>query len=80
MLQIATLALVHLTTECCTPVWCCSVHTCLIDPAINNAMQIVTRCLHPTTADNHPILAGIQPAELHRKGVTQSLARHATGA
>ena len=44
-------------------------------PAINNALRIVTGCLHPTPADNLPILAGIQPAELCRNGATQSLAR-----
>ena len=29
--------------------------------------------LHPTPADNLPILAGIQPAELHRSGATLCL-------
>jgi len=36
---------------------------------------IVTGCLRPTPADNLPILAGIQPAELRRSGATLSLAR-----
>jgi len=58
-LRIATLALVHSTTEYCAPVWCRSAHTRLIDPAINDALRIVTRCLRPTPADNLPILAGI---------------------
>jgi len=47
----------------------------LIDPAINDTLRIVTGCLHPTPADNLPILAGTQPAELHRKGAPHSLAR-----
>ena len=32
--------------------------------AINDALHIVTGCLHPTPLDNLAILAGIQPAEL----------------
>jgi len=42
MLQTATSALVDLTAEYCTLVWCCSSHTRLIDPAINDALWIVT--------------------------------------
>ena len=38
----------------------------------------MTGCLHPTTTENLPILAGIQPAELRRSGATLSLARGAT--
>jgi len=37
----------------------------------------VTGCLRSTPADNLPILAAIQPAELHRIGTTLSLARRA---
>ena len=33
----------------------------------------MTGCLRPTAADNIPILAGIKPAELRRKGETLSL-------
>jgi len=68
---------VHSTAEYCAPVLCRSTHTRLIDPAINAILRIVTGCLRPTPADNLPILAGIQPAELHRKGATLSLARRA---
>ena len=49
-LRIATLALMHSTAEYCAPVWCCSAHTRLIDPAINDALRIVTGCLRPTPA------------------------------
>ena len=56
------------------PVWCCSAHTCLIDSVLNDALHIVTGCLRPTPTDNLPIFSGIQPAELHRLGVTLSLA------
>jgi len=40
-------------------------------------LRIVTGCLRPTPADNLPILAGIQLAELRRNGATLSLARRA---
>jgi len=72
-LRTATLALVHSTSEYCAPVWCCSAHTRLID----YALRIVTGCLRPTPADNPPILAGIQPAKLRRRGATLSLGRRA---
>jgi len=74
MLRTATLALVHSTAEYCAPVWYCVVHTRFIDPAINDALQIVTGCQRPTPPDNLPILAGIQPAELRHKRATLSLA------
>jgi len=76
-LRTATLALVQSTAECCAPVWCRSAHTCLVDPVIEGALRTVTGCLRPTPAD-FPILAGIQPADLRRKGATLSLARRAT--
>ena len=76
-LRIATLALVHSTAEHCALVWRCSAHIRLIDPAINDALPIVTGCLRPTPGDNLPTLPGIQPAELRRHGATLSLARRA---
>jgi len=66
---------VHSTAEYSAPTWCRNAHTRLIDPAINDALRIVTGCLRTTPADNLPILAGIQPAELRRNGATLSLAR-----
>jgi len=42
-----------------------------------NLPILVTGCLRPTPTVILPILAGIQPAELHRKGATLSLARRA---
>jgi len=60
-----------------TPVWCRSAHTRLINPTINDTLRIVTGCLRPTPADNLPIFAGIQLADLLRNGVTLSLARRA---
>jgi len=76
-LRIATLALVHSTAKHCAPVWCRSAHTRLIDPAINDALRIVTECLRPTPAGNIPILASIQPAELRCNRATLSLERRA---
>ena len=76
-LRTATWALVHSTAEYCAPVWCRSAHTRLIDPTINDALRIVTGWLRPTPADNLPILAGIQSAELRRRGATLSLGRRA---
>ena len=76
-LRTDTLTLVHSTAKYCAPVWCRSANTRLTDPAINDALWIVTGCLHPTPADNLPILAGVQPAEFRRKGTTLFLARRA---
>jgi len=74
-LRTATLALS--TAEYCAHVWCRTAQTSLIDPTINDALRIVTGCLRPTPADNLPILAGIQPAELRHSGTTLSLTRRA---
>jgi len=63
-LRTATLDLVHSTAEYCTPVWCHSAYIHLTDSTINDALRIVTGCLRPTSADNLPILAGIQFIEL----------------
>ena len=73
-LCIAALSLVYSTAEYCTPVWCRSAHTRLIDNVLNYALRIVTGCLRPTPTDRLPILSGIQPAELRRLGATLSLA------
>jgi len=68
---------VHSTGKYCAPVWCCSALTRLIDRVINDAVRIVTGYMRPNPADNLPILAGIQPAELRLNGATLSLARRA---
>ena len=73
-LRIATLSLVHSTSEYCAPVWCRSAHTRLIDNVLNDALRIVTGCLRPTPTDHIPVLSGIQPAELRRMGEALSLA------
>ena len=77
-LRTAALSLVYSTAEYCAPVWCRSAHTRLIDSVLNDALRIVTGCLRPTPTDYLPILAGIQPAELRRRGATLSLANRAT--
>ena len=63
-LRIATLSLVYSAAEYCAPVWCRSAHTRLIDSVLNDALRIITGCLHPTPTDHLPVLSGIQPAEL----------------
>ena len=77
-LRTAALSLVYSLTEYCAPVWCRSAHIRLIDSVLNDALRIVTGCLRPTPTDYLPILAGIQPAELRRRGATLSLANRAT--
>ena len=69
-----TLSLVYSAAEYCTPVWCRSDHTRLIDSVFNDALRMVTGCLRPTPTDHLPVLSGIQPAELRRMGATLSLA------
>jgi len=59
------------------PAWWRGAHARLNDPTINDALRIVTGCLRPTPADNLPVLAGIQPAELRRSAPTLSLGRRA---
>ena len=60
-LQITTVALVHSTAEYCAPVWCRSPHSRLIDPAINDALQIVIGRLRSAPTDNPSFVA----KELH---------------
>ena len=74
-LRISALSLVYSTAEYCAPVWCCSMHTRLIDSILDDALR--TGCLHPTPTEDLPVLAGIQPAELHRLGATLFLANRA---
>ena len=68
-LRTATLDLVH-STDYCAPAWCRINRTRHIDPVIKDALRTVTGCLRPTPANNLPILAGNQLAELRRKGAT----------
>ena len=73
-LRIATFSLVYSAAEYCTPVWCRSAHTRLIDSVLNDALRMITGCLRPTPTDHLPVFSGIQPAELRRLGATLSLA------
>ena len=77
-MRTAALSLVYSTAEYCALVWCRSAHTRLIDSVLNDALRVVTGCLRPTPTDCLPILAGIQPAELRRRGATLSPANRAT--
>ena len=47
---------------------------CLIDSVLNDALRMVTGCLHPTPTDHLPVFSGIQPAELCQMGATLSSA------
>ena len=58
-LRITTLALVHTTAEYCAPVWCRNVHTRLLGPAINDALRIVTGCLHHQWNAVSPMECGV---------------------
>ena len=58
-LRISALSLVYSTAEYCTPVWCRSMHICLIESILNDALRIVTECLRPTPTEDLPVLAGI---------------------
>ena len=55
-LHTAALSLIYLTTEYCAPAWRCSMHTCLIDIVLNDALHIDTECLRPTPMHNLPVL------------------------
>jgi len=46
---------------------------------MNNAIRTVTGYVCPTPADNLPILACVQPAEVRHKVVAQSLASRTHG-
>ena len=52
-LRSSFLSLVYSTAEYCAPVWCRTSHTRLINSLLNDALRIVTGCLHPTT-DHQP--------------------------
>ena len=73
-LRIAALSLVYFIPEYSALVWCSSAHTRLIDSVLDDALSIVTGCLHPTPTYYLPILARNQPAELRRQRATLSLA------
>ena len=48
------------------------------ESVLNDALRIVTGCLRPTPTENLPVLSGIQPAELRRRGATFSLANRSS--
>ena len=78
ILRTAALSLVYATAQYCAPVWCRGAHILLIDSVLNDALRIVTGCLRPTPTHHHPILSGVQPAELRRLRATLSSARRGT--
>ena len=76
-LRISALFLIYSTAEYCALVCCRSTHTRLTDSILNDALRIVTGCFCPTSMEDLPVLAGIQPAELRRLGTTLFLANRA---
>ena len=76
-MRISALSLVYSTVEYCTPVWCCSTPTRLIDSILDDALSIITGCLHPMSTEDSLVLAGIQPAELRQLGATLFLVNRA---
>ena len=76
-LRTATLALVHSTTEYCALVCAVVLIPALLTPPSTTPCEKWLDACVPTPADNLPILAGIQPAELRRRGATPSLGRRA---
>ena len=77
-LRTAALSLIYSTAKYFAPAWCRSAHTHLIDSVFNDALRIVTGCLHPAPTNNLPVLSGIQPAELRCQGATLSLANRSS--
>ena len=76
-LRISTQALVFPAAEYCAPVWSRSPHVKKVDVAINSFLRTISGCLKPTPMLQLPVLAGIAPAGLRRKGATLALARKA---
>ena len=55
-------------------VWCCSVHTRIIDMAINEALhRDWMPASHTIRLPSHPCRPNIQPAEIHRRQAMLSL-------
>ena len=76
-LRTSTLALVYAPAEYCTPVWCRSSHTRLVDVSLNASLRTITGCLRPTPVDQLPVLAEIAPPALRREAATLVLGRRA---
>ena len=66
-LRTSTLALVYAPGEYCTPVWCRSSHTRIVDVGLNASLRTITGCLRPTQVDQLPVLADIAPPALRRE-------------
>ena len=49
---MAALPIVYSTVDYCTPVWCRSTHTCLLDSAFDDVLRIVTTCLRLIPTDH----------------------------
>ena len=69
-LRISVLALVFSTAEYCAPVWCRSSNTHLVDSELNNAVRVITGCLHSTPTPALYVLSNIAPPTIRREAIT----------
>jgi len=72
-LRTSTLALCYSVGEYCTPLWCRSAHTGLVDAQLNSTMRLISGTLHPTALPWVPVLVNIEPPALRRKAATDRL-------
>ena len=73
-LKDLTTALLHSTAEYCDPAWCRSNHISFINKPIDDALRMVTGCLHPTPTNSLLVLAEKKAADLRQKRATMALA------
>ena len=59
--------------EYCGPVWCQSTHTKTLDVPLDEAMRIVSGCIHPIPLNFFPPFSGIQPPSCCRKKLCKRL-------
>ena len=68
-LRISVLALVFSNAEYCTPVWCRSSHTHMLDFELNRDMHIITGCLENTPTPMLYVLANVAPSSIRRNAL-----------
>jgi len=66
-LQTSAIALCYSVVEYCSPVWCRSSHTKLVDTQLHNTMRLITGTLWLTPLPWLPVFANIAPPDLRRK-------------
>ena len=76
-LKVSATALCFSVAEYCDPVWCNSVHTRLVDRALNESMRIVSGCIRSTPVEQLSVLCGILPPDLRREKTCLALLHRA---